>query len=159
MPNWCANNVEIYHDDPKMIEKVVGAFKRGELCETFLPIKHLPTDQQYDAAINSWGTKWDVAVEYGGGVSVGDHGHRVWLTFESAWSPPTGLYGELERLGFEVFASYFEPGVGFVGRYENGSDECFEFSGDNFEKVVPADLLKVYDIGDWFDFDEGDRGE
>ena len=27
MPNWCNNSVEIYHDDPKMIERVRTAFQ------------------------------------------------------------------------------------------------------------------------------------
>ena len=32
MPNWCNNTVEIYHDDPKMIERVRTAFN-GEQYE------------------------------------------------------------------------------------------------------------------------------
>ena len=155
MPNWCANNAEIYHDDPKQIERVVAAFKRGELCEEFLPIKHLQNDQQYDAAINAWGTKWDVGQD-DGAVTVGDHGHRVYLSFESAWSPPVGLYNELVRLGFEVYADYFEPGVGFVGEYQNGSDDCFEYSADDIDEIVPSRLVDKFEIHDWYETDEAE---
>ena len=29
MPNWCNNSVEIYHEDPAMIERVREAFNKG----------------------------------------------------------------------------------------------------------------------------------
>jgi len=153
MPNWCSNSVNIYHDDLGAILAIKEAFARGDLCETFLPIKHVPADQQYDVAINTWGTKWDVK-----GDSVGDQGHYIYLVFESAWTPPLGLYNELVRRGYVVYGTYFEPGVGFVGQYENGTDVCYDFSGGNFKDVVPADLLEAYDIGDWFDFDDEEAG-
>jgi hypothetical protein len=155
MPNWCTNNAEIHHDDPKQIERVVEAFKRGDLCETFLPIKQLPTSEQYDAAINTWGTKWDVGQD-DGAVSISEDGKSVYLSFESAWTPPVGLYNELVRLGFDVIAEYFEPGVAFVGQYENGTDECFDYSSDTIDEVVPARLVEVFNIHDWYDTDDAE---
>ena len=38
MPNWCNNSVEIYHDDPKMIERVRTAFNGEGLLQEFIPV-------------------------------------------------------------------------------------------------------------------------
>ena len=150
MPNWCANNAEISHENVEEIVKVVSAFKEGVLCETFLPIAHLPADQQYDAAINLWGTKWDVG-DTTQGASVSEDGKTAYFTFESAWSPPIGLYEELTRLGFTVTANYFEPGGCFAGQYDSGVLEHFDFEPDTIDAVVPKELVEVYDIHDWYE--------
>ena len=38
MPNWCNNTVEIYHDDPAMIERVRTAFNGEGLLQEFIPV-------------------------------------------------------------------------------------------------------------------------
>jgi len=38
MPNWCNNTVEIYHEDPAMLERVRTAFKDGRLLDEFIPV-------------------------------------------------------------------------------------------------------------------------
>ena len=38
MPNWCNNTVEIYHEDPAMLERVRVAFKDGRLLDEFIPV-------------------------------------------------------------------------------------------------------------------------
>ena len=38
MPNWCNNSVEIYHEDPKMIERVRTAFNGEGLLQEFIPV-------------------------------------------------------------------------------------------------------------------------
>ena len=44
MPNWCANNVTINHDDPAKLNELVDAYKRGELMEHFMPTPRDPND-------------------------------------------------------------------------------------------------------------------
>ena len=41
MPNWCANNVTITHDDPAKLNELVDAYKRGELMEHFMPTQEI----------------------------------------------------------------------------------------------------------------------
>ena len=43
MPNWCNNTVELYHDDPVMIERARKAFNDGALLNEFIPV---PADLQ-----------------------------------------------------------------------------------------------------------------
>lgn len=152
MPNWCSNNVEITHNDPAAVQAVVEAFNRGDLCETFLPIKHIAITGQHDAAINKWGTKWDVGGEdCADRVTLALEGKGVCLSFESAWTPPVGLYNKLVELGYSVKATYFEPGVGFVGEYEDGLDQWYEFDYDNLDQVVPPHLVDEYNIHDCYE--------
>ena len=49
--------------------------------------------------------------------------------FDSAWSPPIGIYEALVADGFTVDAMYYEPGMGFCGRWVDGSDDYTELSG------------------------------
>jgi hypothetical protein len=155
MPNWCNNVVTIKHKNKKALDRVVKAFNEEKLCAEFIPIpKELeestaPNDSPskdelikkygypdwYQFCVNEWGTKWDVS-PYGTSAQV--TGNKVCLGFDTAWSPPTGLYDKLVEEGYEVDALYFEVGGGFYGRYSNGEDECAEFGSSK-------------DIPDWID--------
>ena len=47
-----------------------------------------------------------------------------------------GVYEELVAQGFSITAYYYEPGMGYVGKYEDGYDECYDYSGHNSKTVV-----------------------
>lgn len=162
MPNWCNNIVRISHTDPKMIEQVRTAFNAGGLLQAFLPCPQELTDtvagfmgedkraeheaQQarniekygykdwYDWQVANWGTKWDIGAD---GMEAEDDGNGgLNLTFESAWSPPCGAYETLvEKFGFSITAYYYEPGMAYVGKWEDGADDCFEYGGESSETV------------------------
>lgn len=161
MPNWCNNGITLRHADPAMIDRVVKG-KDGLLME-FLPTPQELLDttagsfgddekqraleaQQaenvrkygfkdwYDWNIANWGTKWDFALE---NVDRPD-ANTVTAAFDSAWSPPIDAYNKLMELGFEVEAMYYEPGMCFVGKFDNGVDECIEYGEFNSETVREA---------------------
>lgn len=132
MPNWCENSVVIKHDDTDKIKRVEKAFNEGRLCSEFIP---LPEGSGAIDQTEAWGTKWDIEPSAG---KARARGNTVSLYFNSAWSPPTGLYDKLVEEGYKVDALYFEGGMGFYGRYLNGEDECAEFSSSK-------------DIPDWID--------
>ena len=161
MPNWCNNGITLRHADPAMIDRVIKG-KEGLLME-FLPTpKPLmetmagsfgDTDKQrelelkeqenfriygaknwYDWNIANWGTKWDFALE---NVERQD-ANTVTAAFDSAWAPPIGAYEKLMELGFEITAYYYEPGMAFVGKWEDGYDECIEIGGYTSETVREA---------------------
>jgi len=149
MPNWCNNSVEIYHDDPKMIERVRTAFNDGGLLQEFIPVPedlrnivagsvpvaeeaaHLAKEQAnrdkygytnwYDYCVNEWGTKWDIGAD---GNPAQDIPGGLMLGFESAWAPPVGAYEKLCAMGFRIRAMYFEPGMAFAGIWEGNEDEA-----------------------------------
>jgi len=111
----------------------------------------------YDFCVNEWGTKWDV----GGGDGTDhtmedDGGHRLSVSFESAWSPPCAAYEKLVELGFEVRAFYYEPGMAFAGIWDNGSDDYYEYGGldsKGIEETLPVELDEMFciseDVAQW----------
>lgn len=160
MPNWCNNGITLRHADPAMIDRVIKG-QEGLLME-FLPTPKELTEtvagfmgedkraaheaQQaaniekygykdwYDWNVANWGTKWDVNLD---SVERED-ANTVRASFESAWSPPTTAYEKLMELGFEVTAYYYEPGMCFVGKWENGEDEYYEYGGESSTTVREA---------------------
>ena len=128
MPNWCHNTVSIIHGDPEMITRVRLAFEAGRLCNEFLPNPN--GEWTWEHSVNTWGTKWEIE----GDIDTIDEG--VILSFDSAWSPPIGLYNELHSLGYRVTARYYEPGMAFAGQYEDGSDDCYDYNGMSSEEIA-----------------------
>lgn len=178
MPNWCNNTVEIYHDDPAMIERARKAFNDAKFLNEFVPIPEslqivsgrcgaddnpeqiaLEAAQKsnieqhgykdwYDFSVNEWGTKWDVG---GDGYEAQDIPGGLMLTFESAWAPPVAAYDKLEAQGFRIRAMYYEPGMGFAGVYEDGHDDYYEYGGMNSAAIaeeLPAELDEAFGISE-----------
>jgi len=154
MPNWCANNVTITHDDPAKLNELRDAYKRGELMEHFLPT---PKDENgeldkdwYDWRCDNWGTKWDVGGETEF-VDRRDH-NTVVLSFDSAWAPPIMFYEFMKRKhGFDIRASYFEPGMAFCGEWIDGMDNYYD-DGDWHD--FPDHLIEEYNMYEFFEEDE-----
>jgi hypothetical protein len=173
MPNWCANTLELAHEDPAMIERARVAFNDGRLCNEFAPVPedlHItagcvggPEDQAqkdlvaqeevnkakfgyanwYDYCVAEWGTKWDV----GGDGMIADllEDGRLAMTFDSAWSPPLEFYGKMCDLGFEVRAYYYESGMCFAGVWEDGCDDFYDLSDCRDAQEVEDTLPTVLD--------------
>jgi hypothetical protein len=183
MPNWCNNTLELQHRDPAMIERAKTAFAEGRFLAEFVPVPqelidtvsgYVPEQEAleaqqaanrekygystwYEFCVNEWGTKWDV----GGGDGTDhtmedDGGHRLSVSFESAWSPPCAAYEKLVELGFEVKAFYYEPGMAFAGVWDNGSDDYYEYGGldsKGIEETLPVELDEMFciseDVAQW----------
>ena len=117
--------------------------KKGELV---MKIKEFPDgtqdDRWYDWRCNNWGTKWDVNEFYQASFPIDYHGadeeyidrsynYKLDIGFDSAWSPPLGIYAALVEQGFYVCANYIEGGMGYCGEWLNGNDSCFDFDEEN----------------------------
>jgi hypothetical protein len=100
----------------------------------------------YDWNIANWGTKWDVDDKDFGDFE--EDGNSVRLGFDTAWSPPIEFYEGMERLGFEVVAYYYESGVGFCGKYEDGYENTIDIEGDSnwVEVNVPREIDEMFAI-------------
>lgn len=165
MPNWCNNSVEIYHDDPAMIERVRAAFNGEGLLQEFIPVpddlrntvsgflgedKRAEHEAQqaanlekygyndwYSFCVNEWGTKWDIGAD---GNPAQDIPGGLMLGFDSAWAPPVAAYEKLCAMGFRIRAMYYEGGMAFAGIWEGNEDECnddyYEYSGMNSEQIA-----------------------
>ena len=174
MPNWCNNTLNIRHEDPAMIERAKAAFAKGEFLNEFIPCpqdlidtvsgfvgegqEELEAKQAanrakygyttwYDHNVAEWGTKWDIGA--GDGNAVDQDANGVVFNFDSAWAPPLAAYERLMGMGFEILAYYFEPGMAFAGKWEDGCDDYYEYSGMTSEEIaseLPDDLDETFDI-------------
>jgi hypothetical protein len=114
---------------PKELLEAVANFEKNE----DMVAKH-GYSSWYDFNIANWGTKWDVSAD---NVEIAD-ANTLTAGFDSAWAPPTNAYERLVDLGFEVTAYYYEPGMGFVGKFDNGYDDYFEIGGYDSTTVREA---------------------
>lgn len=150
MPNWCENTVRLIAKTdearallPKLakgfepdVEHEESAFQvvyptPPELMEREASFQERPGDDEmiqkygaknwYDWRVSNWGTKWtsdNCGVELNGDTLI--------ASFQTAWSPPVGIYQVLLDMGFDVFATYVECGIGYAGSWINGIDDEFE---------------------------------
>ena len=175
MPNWCLNRATFTHDDPEQITRLINAAKVGKLFNEFLPmppelLEEAPVGDDYQersAAIaqrnqeqfgyTSWydwsianlGTKWDISEVDEDWMTKSEDGKTVSLSFDTAWAPPTEWYDNID--GFLIEAYYYEPGVGFVGKWtsEDGDDQYEIDMGEDIDIVrerIPTDILDEFGI-------------
>ena len=155
MPNWCMNRLTISHEDKSKVDEFVAAYKSGTTCDHYLPTprgadgdivrdENHP-DYWYRHNTSVWGTKWDFGGE---DKFIEQTGNNAIASFDTAWSPPEGLYEHLVTLGFDVDATYCEPGVGFAGRWHNGEDDWYE----DFSEF-PDDLIEEYNLREFLEED------
>ena len=163
MPNWCSNGITLRHADPAMIDRVIKG--KDGLLQEFIPcpqelteaVANFSTNEAmvakygysswYDFNIANWGTKWDFALE---NVERED-ANTVTAAFDSAWSPPITAYERLTELGFEVVAFYNEPGMVYVGKWDNGVDDCYEYGG--YDSTTVRDFIGE-ELDDYFAISE-----
>lgn len=191
MPNWCNNNVRITHTDRSKIEALAAAVREGKFCNHVIPVPQDLTDTMagsygddekqraledktasniekhgygnwYDFCVARWGTKWDVDA-YDPEDVVVDEYNTITFGFDSAWSPPTGVYEALVEQGYEVEALYYESGMAFCGVWQDGCDDYWEIGGMSADEVadtIPEHLDENFGISECIrEYEEENRDE
>lgn len=178
MPNWCNNFVQIRHEDPAKLEALAESVREGKFCNYAIPVpkeltetvaghlgdgyaqelnqfklelnlKYFGAKDWYDFCISRWGTKWEVEAYEGENVKV--ENELLAFGFDSAWSPPTGIYEALVEQGFNVDAMYYESGMAFCGRWTDGCDNYFELSNLSADEVadeIDSDIDEQFSISE-----------
>ena len=149
MPNWCNNSISIV--GPKETIKAIweDTNREGDEGGLLNAIHPMPPELNettapsesgvdwYNWRVNNWGTKWDVGLEGLEYNEVDEDTAEITGWFDSAWSPPIGVYEvfaeQFDNCSLE--ASYFEPGMDFAGFWsnENGDEFCEDLHGE-YEK-------------------------
>ena len=177
MPNWCSNHITVRGSNQAEIQRLAKALGEGKFCNAVIPcpedlqitagwlgkdtpeqlelerreaenIKKYGYKNWYDFQVANWGTKWDVDCS---DVEVDEDGLGFSGGFESAWSPPIRIAEALVEQGYEVTLYYYEPGMGFCGKFEDGVDDYYEYSGENSQTVRSAigdELDDMFGISD-----------
>lgn len=147
MPNWCMNSVTFGHEDPAEITRMKEAFLNDRLLSEFVPNPAGDNAEDwYSFNISNWGTKWDT----GGSDISALETNSITLLFDTAWSPPIAFYEALVEDGWEVHGYYYEPGMNFCGRFDNGIDDYFEIPATSDEVIeeIPSDIDECFSISE-----------
>mgnify|MGYP003342429948 FL=1 len=148
MPNWCDNAVTLRNDDKSKIDALAAVLENKEDQQVLNHLRPNPAGEwQYDWSVANWGTKWDI------GIIDWERrdDNEIWISFDSAWSPPTVIYDYLVEQGWDVDAVYHEPGMGYAGMYTNdGGDDYYEYdvTDPNFLDELPSDIIEFAGLED-----------
>jgi hypothetical protein len=159
MPNWCINDITITGPSDKISKIYYDAIEKNGLLEAMVPIG----DWDYNTALESWGTKWDVDPEFL--ELVEDEGTVMIVgTFDSAWAPPIQAFETFleKNPDCEAEIQYFEPGMGYVGKFEGGEEEYYEYDISDRSSLdnIPDDLIEHFNVeGEFDNHDEMDFDE
>ena len=147
MPNWCNNTVLINGPTAK-INKIKKAIEGEGFLNYLNPmpevlknttadgskredlIKQTGHSDWYGWCTDNWGTKWEVSADWSDPVveDMGDGESQLNWGFDSAWSPPIGAYETFlaKNDDVSIFATYYEPGMDFMGVWDSGDDRCYQ---------------------------------
>ena len=161
MPNWCMNNATITGPVEKL-NAIVEGIKQDKMLETMVPIG----EWDYGTALDNWGTKWDL---HGVDWDLDEANQTLSLNFDSAWGPPTIAYENYTDANDDVHieASYYEPGMCFVGEYDSGlgTNMSFDidFEDEDWADDIPQDLIDTWGLDveyeNWKEWQEDDDDE
>lgn len=123
MPNWCYNSAEISHPDPAKIDELIAVAEAGEMFEHFIPLPDGKWDRGW--CVDNWGTKWEMLNP---SVLERIDPHCLNLNFDTAWSPPVGVFEAMKAAGYRVRCEYSEYGAWFAGCWDDGAHESYDIN-------------------------------
>lgn len=148
MPNWCRNYVTI-NGPEKQLKDFISSTPKNSNGNDGLLSKYVPIGEwEFEKAVDSWGTKWDIDEIIIGEIAEQYHYHTVDLQFDSAWTPPLEAIKAISLIFpyFQIGVHYVEDGVGFIGFvvYSNGQELVIEESDfpdfyDDLDKMSEED--------------------
>ena len=151
MPNWCSNYTHFSHADKSQLERLKTALAEERLFSEFVPNPAgKDAEGWYEHNISAWGTKWDTGADIEHDIEF-DEEDRVYtlsVSFDTAWSPPLSFYKRMEEVGWQIIGYYYEPGMNFCGKWEDGEDDYYDIptSPEVAEDFLPEDINEVFEI-------------
>lgn len=157
MPNWCVNEIEIYHKKPGVLHAIKLLIDVEEPFQAIYPVPPGTADgDTYPWRVDNWGTKWEPE---GWGVDGPDDrsdGGCVRVGCSTAWAPPIGV---LRRLSARfpdavIVVLYEEDGAPFTGgAVLSGGAVLAEEHRDMEKNDWPQDVAR---LGAWDSDDNPD---
>jgi hypothetical protein len=172
MPNWCSNSITITGPVEKIAALWTEASTAGEHNTLLNAMRPMPKEllegeAWYGWRVENWGTKWDIDMQGLEFEEFSDGTAAITGWANSAWSPPVDAFQAYSNENPDVMMElkYFEPGMGFVGVWDNeGGDAYWEGVSELLETTEEEDavlygLLEHFDASGWYDTDEEEVAE
>lgn len=170
MANPCYNKVIIGHDDLIKVKDLYH-ITSGDFFEFIKPrplelcIRENSKDSQY--LLDEYGAdnlydwimkNWDSRRPYPETLerTLSRDGSFLSLQFDTAWTPPIGIYKELERQGFHLRAYFFSPYSWFCGSFIYGVGDWYNILSNHQD--IPQDIDRMFGVYGWrkgYDLEEG----
>jgi len=146
MPNWCANNISIVGPRDKITALWKTAIREDSnngvtgLLEAMVPLGKW----NYDTAIETWVTKWDVNID---GLVLADCGKEISGSVDTAWSPPIAAMKTYQQENPEVGIklTYFEFGCCFCGNYHDEVNKEYSINPEDLSNI-PRALVEEFNL-------------
>jgi hypothetical protein len=178
MPNWCENSLTVSHEDATKIDALVESWNEDKFFGTILPepdytttpvkktfpqvdLQYATTEEEkakvleptinesnwWDWRVQHWGTKWEIE---SADRPPYRNGNDLYVSFDTAWSPPIGIYEALVEQGYSVSAKYYEGGCAFCGAWTDGFDDFYNIEGkyDWIIKNIPKEIDEEFCISE-----------
>ena len=145
MPNWCSNDAT-FVGNKEQIDLIQAGIEEQKLFEKILPFPD--GEWNYEWCVMYWGTKWEATIVDWERISDTE----IHVSFDTAWAPPLALYEFMYECGYNIFATYYEPGMCYTGFWIDGEDDCYEYShcetADEIAEYIPFELDEAYNISE-----------
>ena len=184
MPNWCNNSFELVGPKEKIreFESFLEQNNGKDWFDFFLPcpqelkdvgnvsfheegnktlIEKYGHGDWYSWSVENWGCKWNCDANDWTVEDYDEENLSIRFWFDSPWGPPIALYekiSEMEEL--TVFGNYHEEGMAFVGKFEYGSNDSYEYSDVESLDDIPEDIVDEWNLREMLeDREEWDEDE
>lgn len=193
MPNWCSNTFEIVGEKEQIQKfnqflddnngkdwfdffapcpqelKDVGDVSFHEKPQEGLIEKYGYSDW-YSYGLGEWGCKWNCDAQDWSVEEYDEEHDVIKFWFDSPWGPPEALYENIHngKYGdwYAVFAEWHEEGMAFIGRFDDGFSENYEYSDLESLDDIPEELAENWNLREmleereeWDSEDEEDESE
>lgn len=168
MPNWCDNIITITAVDADVLQLAINTMRGDDnrilsFSAIYPPPESVSDEDMLAWQRGAWGCKWDIVNDdltddWERSQSLDTEGQPFYMIsacFQTAWSPPTGVFAELATRypALRINLRYCETGACFAGytEWEDGSLCDEEYTKDR-------DEVQSYSV-DWFGAEPWDEDE
>jgi hypothetical protein len=172
MPNWCSNTIELKNTREKVqeFENFLSDNEGKNWFDFFAPcpqelldvgaVDPKITNEQliekygyadwYSFGVGEWGCKWNCDAQDWHVEEAGDDKFVIKFWFDSPWGPPDTLYDTIndpvDENGWSVYAEWNEEGMQFVGYFDEGFGDTYEYSDVESLDNIPEFLVDNWNL-------------
>jgi hypothetical protein len=187
MPNWCSNTIELKNTREKVeeFENFLNDNEGKNWFDFFAPcpqelldvgavdseitneqlIEEYGYSDWYSFGLGEWGCKWNCDAQSWHVEEAEDGKFVIKFWFNSPWGPPQELYEKIndpaEDGGWSVYAEWNEEGMQFVGYFDEGFVDTYEYTDVESLDNIPEFLVENWNLREnveqWEDDEENDE--